>query len=107
MTKTFRDALKEAVAMRATPIKQVAAETGVSYEQLKKVLQREGASTNVDDAVKVAHFFGFSLDEFLGDTTAQDRIEIVEQYNRLSPQERDLLRDVARGRRGEAPPEAS
>jgi len=97
MKRTFREALLEAVASTHTSLQKVADGSGVSYEQLKKVGQRPDASTNVDDAKRVANFFGVTLDEFLGDDTASDRAAIVATYFQLSEQERLLLRATGRG----------
>lgn len=97
MAKPFRDALLEAVAATGTNLRKVADGANVSYEQLKKVRQRPDASTNVDDAIKVANFFGFTLDEFLSDETATDRAAIVATYFQLSQQERLLLKATGRG----------
>lgn len=98
MAKTFRTALLEHLAKTGEPLAQVAARAGVSYPQLKRLKAREGASTNVEDAMAIAHAFGVTLDEFLGDTMVADRIEIVGLYNQLSPSEREILRAAARGR---------
>lgn len=95
--RSFRDAFLDALAQSGATLKDVHRATGVSYEQLRKLKDRPGASTNVDDAVKLAHHFGFTLDEFLQDRELPDRLRIVELYNQLSPQERDLLRATARG----------
>jgi transcriptional regulator with XRE-family HTH domain len=98
MTKRFRDAFLDRLKEGDLTLADVARGSGVSVEQLKKVRQRDTASTNVDDAMKIAHYFGLSLDEFLGDTTIKDRTEMLDLYMQLSPQERDLLLDVARVR---------
>ena len=95
MAKTFRTALLEQMDAAKTTLKEVAARSGVSYEQLKKVKQREDASTNVDDARKIANAFGLTLDEFLDDRTIEARIEVVELYSRLSPQARRILQAAA------------
>lgn len=94
MAKTFRTALLEHVEATGVSLKEVSARSGVSYEQLKKIKQREDASTNVDDAREVANAFGLTLDEFLDDATIEARIAVVEAYNRLSPQARRILRAV-------------
>jgi transcriptional regulator with XRE-family HTH domain len=99
MTKSFRSALLDALETGDASLRQVADGAGVSYEQLKKICQRETASTNVDDAVKIAGFFGVSLDEFLGNDLVSTRSEIVHLYNQLSEAEREILLDAARGRR--------
>ncbi|WP_435170779.1 hypothetical protein [Falsirhodobacter sp. 1013] len=98
MPKLFRDALLEALERTGAPLKKVAEGAGVSYDQLKKLRQRDTGSTNVDDAVRVANFFGMTLDEFIGDDTAQARSEAVALYSQLTEAERTILRDAARGR---------
>lgn len=96
---TFREALLRRIDTPGGPsLRAVAAGSGVSYEQLKKLRQRDTATTNVDDAVKIARFFGVTLDEFLGDTMAADRARAVALYMQLSPEERQFLRDAAAGR---------
>lgn len=97
MVKTFAEALRDATRPPGVPLQQVALATGVSYEQLKKVRSR-GGSTNIEDAVKVAKFFGKSIEEFLEDREALDLIEIVSIYNSLSDEDRRILVGYARGR---------
>lgn len=98
MLRKFRDALIDNLARTGVTVAQLARDTGVSEEQLKKVRQHEGASTNVDDAVKVAHYFGMSLDEFLNDQTVAIRAQVLGLYERLTPEERRLLQGLAQGR---------
>jgi hypothetical protein len=97
MTKTFRQALIEWLDSTNIPLAVIAKRAEVSYEQLKKVTARETASTNFDDAVKVAHAFGVTVDEFLEDDLASDRAAIAKLYTQLSPSERRLLRAAAKG----------
>lgn len=104
MSKSFRDALLEALEANNVSLQKVAAETGVSYEQLKKLKQGKSRSTNVDDALRVANFFGMSLDEFLQDESAKLRSEIVDLFDRLSASERDYLLKSARGLVGDQDP---
>ncbi len=98
MARTFRDALIAAAAQPGMTLRQIATGSGVSYHQLRKLVQREGATTNIEDARAVAAFLGLTLDEMLGDNLAEDRAAIVEQYNRLSDAERLLLRELAEAR---------
>lgn len=99
MSRTFKEALRDVAEATGLPIKAIAAGAGVSYEQLKKVMQRDNASTNVDDARKVANYLGFTLDEFLQDELASDRAEVARLYSQLTQVERDFLQAAARGRR--------
>ena len=57
MKNTFRQAFIAAVAEADISVKKVAEAAGVSYEQLKKLNQGKSASTNVDDAQKIAEVF--------------------------------------------------
>ena len=104
MVKTFRSALLDALKETGLPLHRVAVESGVSYDQLKKLRQRPLASTNVDDARAVANFFGVTLDQFLDDTSLSVRIELLEFYNRLSDQEIEILKAAARGKGALVPP---
>jgi hypothetical protein len=98
MAKTFRSALLDALKETGLPLSKVAAGSGVSYDQLKKLRQRPLASTNVDDARAVANFFGVSLDQFLDDTSLSARVELVDLRNRLTPEELEILKAAAGGR---------
>ncbi len=101
MSRSFRTALLSAIdGPPKIALKRVAEGAEVSYDQLLKVKQRETASTNVEDARRVANWFGVTLDEFLQDDTALLRSEVVAQYNALTPQERDFLRIAAKERLG-------
>ena len=97
MAITFRSALLDALEETGLPLSKVAAGSGVSYDQLKKLRQRANASTNVDDARAVANFFGVTLDQFLDDRSLSDRVELVEFYNRLTDGEIEILKAAARG----------
>ncbi|WP_418024915.1 helix-turn-helix domain-containing protein (plasmid) [Paracoccus sp. TD-10] len=103
MTKRFFDALSDALAATGWSIPDLAARSGVSKDQITKFMQRSKkgvpASTNVDDAVKIAHAFGLTLDEMIQDDTAQLRSEAVLLWQSLTQGERDLLRAAARGQR--------
>lgn len=94
----FRSALRMWLDLSGKSLKQVARESGVSYEQLKKMLQRDDASTNFDDGVRVAQAFGVSVDEFLGDPSVRLRTELLRLFRQLSPEEQEFLLDVARVR---------
>ncbi|MEQ8258080.1 MAG: S24 family peptidase [Roseovarius confluentis] len=65
MSETFRDALDYALKSSGRSLRDVAQRAGVSYEQYKGFLQGKSRSTNVDDALKVAHAFGVSMEDFM------------------------------------------
>jgi len=83
MTHKFRDAFLDALNQSGLSLRAVAIGSGVSESQLKKLKQRENATTNVDDAKKVAEFFGLGLDTFLDAPGLSRPVEIVELYSRL------------------------
>lgn len=102
---TFREALLARTGAKDQPsLKAVAEGAGVSYEQLKKVKQGKSLTTNVEDAVLVARFFGLTIEEFLDAEMVADRDETVQLYRKLSVDERRLLRDVSRVRASRPPP---
>lgn len=105
MVMTFREALLKALSETGASLSAVAEGAKVSYEQLKKVRSRPEASTNADDAVKVAHFFGMTLDEFLQDHLAEDRARAISKYNQLTPSEREMLRVLGRAQGAQDPQE--
>lgn len=103
MTKRFYDALTDALEATSWSIPDLASRAGVSKDQITKFMQRSKkgllASTNVDDAVKIAHAFGLTVDEMMQDDTAQLRSEGVRLWQSLTEGERDLLQAAARGQR--------
>lgn len=65
MVGSFREALEEALKYSPRKLPSICADAGVSYEQMKKVLQGKSKSTNVDDAVRLAAAMGMSLETLL------------------------------------------
>lgn len=83
MPRSFRDAFVQALTRSGLSLRAVAIGSGVSESQLKKLRQRENATTNVEDAKKVAAFFGLGLDDFLDDPELSAQVEIAALYSRL------------------------
>ena len=107
MPMNFRDALLKTIEDRGLSLNKVCEAAGVSYEQLKKLKQRELSSTNVDDAVKLADALGLTVNELLDDDLSSDRIELARLYSQLSEPERRILREIAQARAALRPPEGS
>lgn len=105
MVMTFREALLKALSETGASLSAVSEGAKVSYEQLKKVRARPEASTNADDAVKVAHYFGMTLDEFLQDHLAEDRALVIAKYTQLTDAEREMLRVLGRAQGAQPPAE--
>lgn len=103
MTRRFYEALNEALTASGWSIAFLCDKAGVSKDQITKFMQRgaqgKKASTNVDDAVKIAHALGFTLDEMLQDDTAVLRSEAAHLWQKLSQAEREILLAAARGQR--------
>lgn len=99
MVISFREAFIGALKDANWSIKKVAELSGVSEEQLKKLHQGRTQRTNVDDALKIAHVFGVTLDEFLQDDTVKLRIEAAHLWQQLTDAEREILLAAARGKR--------
>lgn len=76
MERTFKDALDFALQVTGRSLRSVATSSDVSYEQLKGLRQGKAASTNVDDAVKVARSFGATVDDFLTGRLGNDATTI-------------------------------
>mmetsp|Transcript_27660 Transcript_27660/g.51389 ORF Transcript_27660/g.51389 Transcript_27660/m.51389 type:complete len:117 (-) Transcript_27660:2135-2485(-) len=91
----FREALLFWLDARKVSLRQVSLGSNVSYEQLKKIKQIETRTTNVDDAIKVAHFFGLSLEGFLAGHAGSDHDALIRTLDELSPQAREVLKNAA------------
>ena len=93
----FSQALARAMKETQMSLRKICEGAEVSYEAMKKVKQGKTQSPNFDDGVKIAHFLGLSVDEFIDDQTAVQRTEIVELYSSLKPAEQRFLLTSARG----------
>ena len=91
----FRDALLKILKETGTPLRQVAASSGVSYEQLKKLKQGQSQTTNVEDAIRVAASFGLTLEQFMSGETASNLSGLVRTLTRLSPEGRAFVSTAA------------
>ena len=93
---TFRVALISHLNRTGVSLRKVADGSGVSYEQLKKLKQVEDRTTNVEDAMRVARFFGMTVEEFILGKKSTSPLEIVQILSRLSPQSREVLSNAAK-----------
>lgn len=97
MTRTFQEAFRAALTKSGVSLAEIARSTGISTGQLKQLKNRDGASTNVDDALLIVGFFGVSLPEFLDDPELSRPVEIVRLYNQLEPHLRARLAAFGEG----------
>lgn len=98
MPKLFRDALFEELERTGLSLRHVCSVAGVSYEAFKKVKSGKTQSPNVDDAVKLAHVLGKTVEELIEDRFASDRESVASLWRELTEGERRLLKDAAIGR---------
>ena len=74
MSRSFGDTLKARMDAEEVSIADISRATGVSSDIVKKLRSREGSTTNVEDAAKLAAYFGQSVEDFMSDSPAR-RIE--------------------------------
>ena len=91
MKEAFRESLIRHKQIYNYSTAQIARETGVPKTTLDALLQRKTIAPNVHDAVKIAAYFGKSVEEFeSGETSKQDgRLRAL--VSRLSDEERIFL----------------
>jgi predicted XRE-type DNA-binding protein len=64
----------------------------VSKSQFDKLRQRKTEATNVNDAIRLARFFGNTIEDFMGLTNrGAKQQEIIEKLGVLPPEVRDVL----------------
>jgi len=97
MKTTFADALMIVLGDKAVSLKAVAEGSGVSYEQLKKIKQGKSKSTNVEDAMRVASYFGTTVEEFTNDPITAIKDELARLVAGLKPEEREIVLSAATG----------
>ena len=86
---TFREALVWHLENYPQKISEIEAETGVSRDQLYRVKTGKSASTNADDALKVARFYGKTLEEFVCPSATEASVHSL--WSRLTEEERTSL----------------
>lgn len=93
----FRNALKWHVEKHGSTFADIARVTGVSKDVLKKINTREDASTNVENGLLIASYYGKTVNEFLAMSDATDLSRVTALLELLSPEERQLLESQIRG----------
>lgn len=89
--KDFRDALLWHMNAYRTKVADLAAGSGVSLDIIKKLRTRAGASTNAEDATKIAAFYGKDVKEFINREEVPSDRAISHLIDLLEPQERQVL----------------
>lgn len=92
MKEAFREAFIRHVKVYDVAIAEVARATGVSKYLLNALHQRKTSTPNVSDAIKIARYFGKTVEEFLDQSPQPtDAGRIMSKMARLSPAEREVL----------------
>jgi hypothetical protein len=88
---SFRDALLRHMAQRDTTIADLSRGSGVSPDVIKKVRTRPNASTKAEEAVRIAAFFGKTVDQFIKNEEVSKDQQLMLLVELLSPDEQMLL----------------
>lgn len=76
---------------------ELARETGVSNDVLKKLKTGHSASTTVENAVLIAAYYGKSVNDFLMCREVDEAAQAAALFDMLTPEERRLLAAQIRG----------
>lgn len=88
----FRERFIREVEAAGLTSAEISKATGVPKPLIDKLRQRRAEATNVDAAIRLARFFGMTVEEMAGTTAGNPEIsEILALILRLSPEERALV----------------
>jgi len=91
MKEAFRESLINHVATYRVSMAQLSRETGVSLPLIQSLNQRKSVCPNVDDAIKLARYFGKSVEEFVGVSRDDREKRLRALISRLTEAEKDFL----------------
>lgn len=97
MAKDFQTALKWHMQRYETKIVDLARDTGVTRDVINKLLCRDNASTDVENAVLIAAYYGKSVNDFISMRDADETSQTRALLDLLSPEARRLLEAQIRG----------
>ena len=83
----FREAMISRMDLSGTTAAEISRRTGVPKGTIDKLRQRKVDVTNVADAMKIAQFFGQSVEEFAGLTQRSGNIEEIVRLSACLPAE--------------------
>ncbi len=93
---TFRDALLKHLDETGVSVADLAKNAEVSAQQIYKIKQGKSASTNVDDAIKIAGHFGKTVEEMVYGANASAS-SLLRVYSKLNIAQRVRLLAYAQG----------
>lgn len=94
---TFRDALLRHMLDHNTTIAELSRGTGVSEGLIKKLRTREGGSTSAEVAMRIASFYGKTLEAFVSEGDEEERDRLAAMLDLLTEDERRILAAQIRG----------
>lgn len=106
MEAAFRDALMWHMERHDTKIADLVRETGVSRDVVNKLRARPESSTDVENAILIAAYYGKTVNEFITKKEATEVSRTQALLDLLSPEEHRLLQSQIRGLLRERAPEA-
>lgn len=97
MEKPFREAFIWHVEKYDTKTADLVRATGVSRHVINKLKARPGSSTDVENAILIAAYFGKTVNEFIAKKEADEVSRTRALLDLLSPEEHRLLQLQIRG----------
>lgn len=91
MGNDFRTALLYHMDKHQTAIVDLVKATGVSRHVINKIKAREGSSTDVENGLLIAAYYGKTLNQFVSMVDDAEVDPLVNLLELLSPAERQLL----------------
>lgn len=91
MAHDFQNALKWHMEKHKTKIVDLVQATGVTRDVINKLKGRDGASTNAENAILIAAFYGKSLNQFIQCEDVSPEGQAQNVFELLTPEERQLL----------------
>lgn len=97
MTNGFRDAFLWHLDRHDGTLVDIARRSGVSRDALNKLIARENSSTNVENAVAIARYFGKTLEQFIACEAVEESDRLPALTRLLSREEQTMVEAMVRG----------
>lgn len=97
MASDFQEALMWHMDRHETTIAEIVASTGVSRDVINKLRTRPNSSTNVENAMLIAAFYGKTVNQFVMKEEATTSSRMAALFQLLEPEETRLLEAQIRG----------
>ncbi|WP_422074142.1 hypothetical protein [Tranquillimonas rosea] len=97
MASDFREALMWHMRKHDTTIAELVSATGVSRNVVNKLKSRPGSSTDVENGMLIAAFYGKTLNEFIQCSDATSTSRLAALFSLLEPEEQRLVEAQIRG----------